>query len=129
MKIIVPINPVPASRPRVTRWGVYYGKKHTQYIKDTTKLIKQCKKPKNTPVKVEISFYIQIPKSKSESVKNKLHGQYHISTPDIDNLEKLILDILTNKGYWQDDSIIASLTATKKWTKDNPRTEITISDL
>jgi len=24
-------NPIPASRPRVARWGVYFGKKYTAY--------------------------------------------------------------------------------------------------
>jgi len=27
----LPLDPVPASRPRVTRWGVYYGKRYTEF--------------------------------------------------------------------------------------------------
>ena len=30
----IPVAPVPASRPKVARFGTYYSKRHQQYVKD-----------------------------------------------------------------------------------------------
>ncbi len=128
MKITIPLNPVPASRPRVTRWGVYYGKKHTQYNKDCKMLLKQCQKPKTTAQTVLLKFYIEIPKSKSKAFKNENNNEPHLQKPDIDNLAKLIIDILVDKNYFSDDNIIVKLVLEKFWTLENPRTEVIIKD-
>ena len=33
MQLIIPLNPVPASRPRVGRWGVHYAKTYATWMK------------------------------------------------------------------------------------------------
>ena len=38
----------------------------------------------------------------------------HINKPDVDNAAKLILDVMTDLGYWHDDCQISCLTV-QKW--------------
>ena len=44
---------------------------------------------------------------------DKQHGEYKTSKPDIDNMQKLLLDCMTKLKFWNDDSQIASLIAEK----------------
>ena len=36
------------------------------------------------------------------------NGQYKGTKPDLDNMEKLLLDCLTDLGFWEDDNKVAS---------------------
>ena len=130
-KIKLPINPVPASRPRVTRWGVYYGKAYTQFKKE----IQQWKEqntptlPKNAlsqPCKVHIGFYLPLPKNTSKKRKIELDGTYCDTKQDLDNLVKGVLDyVLGNSSpdkkdkkptFISDDKLVVELSCYKKWT-------------
>jgi len=42
-------------------------------------------------------------------------GEYKITKPDTDNLQKLLKDIMTHLGYWTDDAIVASEIIEKFW--------------
>ena len=33
-EFVINVNPVPASRPRVTKWGTYYGKNYERFRRD-----------------------------------------------------------------------------------------------
>ena len=37
MRLSIPLNPVPASRPRVSKWGTYYPKRYATWKKDALK--------------------------------------------------------------------------------------------
>ena len=122
--IKVNITPVPASRPRVTRYGVYYGKNHTQYIKDVAKQGFRCTpcKPK-TPLTglLSVKMVYHIPLAKNTSKKNKLEKnkkpcEKHV---DLDNLTKLFWDcVLVDGKIIADDSQIVSSSSKKIWTSD-----------
>ena len=73
---------------------------------------------------VECDFYFLIPPSR----KKLREGEWHCQRPDVDNLKKMALDALI-KLIYADDCIIATIKATKRWTKNNPRAEITIYEL
>lgn len=45
--------------------------------------------------------------------KNSLDGQYKATKPDIDNIQKLLLDVMSDLGYWVNDSRIASMIVEK----------------
>jgi len=88
------------------------------------------KKPFNEPLMVKFIFYMPRPKNHYGTGKNKdvlksSAPKFHTVKPDIDNLEKFLLDSL-NGIYWRDDSIISTLIARKIYTEDPPKTEITI---
>ena len=39
----------------------------------------------------------------------------HTSRPDLDNLEKNLLDVLTRLGFWADDSLVSDKRTSKRW--------------
>lgn len=55
-------------------------------------------------------------------------GEYKITKPDTDNLQKMLLDVCTDLGYWSDDSLIASLVV-EKFYANIPGIYVRIEDL
>ena len=124
MKLVFSIDPVPASRPRVTRWATYYSKPYTNFKEKMEKLLEKVPKTLiNCPLFAEITFYIQIAPSSSKKRKELLDGKFCVSNMDLDNLEKAIYDAL-NEHVYLDDKQVVRHTTQKIWVKDNPRIEI-----
>lgn len=44
-------------------------------------------------------------------------GEYRITKPDTDNLQKLLKDCMTMSGFWKDDALVASEIIEKFWTE------------
>ena len=44
-------------------------------------------------------------------------GEYRITKPDTDNLNKLLKDCMTAVGFWKDDAQVASEIAEKFWAE------------
>ena len=44
-------------------------------------------------------------------------GEYRITRPDTDNLQKLLKDCMTVAGFWKDDALVASEIAEKFWAE------------
>ena len=112
------INPVPASRPRVSRWSTYYPKKYTQFKKDMEALTGELDTtPCENLVCVSLQFMIKIPKSWSK--KKRLAGEntYCNNNSDIDNYIKAILDSL-NGVYFIDDRQVVEVFAIKKYSNE-----------
>jgi len=136
MKIIVPHVPVVASRPRVTKWSTYFKEPYNSYKKYLGNFFKEWILenhheifPQYVPLRVDISFYMPIPKSTSKKKTLVLQEEetFHTKAFDLDNAEKAILDGM-NKKIWYDDGQIARLSSEKVYS-GNPRTEITITEL
>lgn len=45
------------------------------------------------------------------------NGEYRITKPDTDNLQKLLKDCMTDSGFWQDDCLVASEIIEKFWAE------------
>lgn len=60
---------------------------------------------------IEVCLNIAFPKRACD-LKAK-HVVPHTTRPDLDNLSKMILDVLTKLGFWHDDSKVTSLYAHK----------------
>ena len=56
------------------------------------------------------------------------NGEYRITKPDTDNLQKLLKDCMTLCGFWTDDALVASEICEKFWA-DVPGIYIRIEDL
>ncbi len=56
------------------------------------------------------------------------NGDYRITKPDTDNLNKLLKDCMTKCGYWKDDALVASEICEKFWS-DIPGIYIRIEEL
>lgn len=85
-------------------------------------------KPVQGPVAVILTFFM--PRLKSHSNKKGLKPDApvnHTSTPDIDKLERAVLDALTSIA-WFDDKQVCDLHATKSYA-DIPGVQIEISFL
>ena len=44
-------------------------------------------------------------------------GEYRITKPDTDNLQKLLKDCMTATSFWKDDALVASEVIEKFWAK------------
>ena len=55
-------------------------------------------------------------------------GEYRITKPDTDNLQKLLKDCMTACGFWKDDALVASEICEKFWA-DIPGIYIRIEEL
>lgn len=42
-------------------------------------------------------------------------GEYKLTRPDTDNLQKLLKDCMTQSGFWKDDALVASEICEKFW--------------
>ena len=82
--------------------------------------------PLETPVVLDITFFMPIPKSTSGIKKRQmLNGIcYHMKRPDLDNLQKLALDCLNNLVI-KDDSQVVDI-RTRKIYAEKPGTLIRI---
>ena len=44
-------------------------------------------------------------------------GEYRITKPDTDNLQKLLKDCMTECGFWKDDALVCSEICEKFWAE------------
>ena len=115
MDLILPIAPMPCPRPRVALRGrvpvAYYPRDYTAWKNQVADLIASLLPeghvPFDWPVEVSITCVVERPKT------TKLpHPR-----PDADNYGKALMDAMTQAGVWKDDSQVARLEVTKRWTK------------
>ena len=55
-------------------------------------------------------------------------GEYRITKPDTDNLQKLLKDCMTTVGFWKDDALVCREISEKFWA-DIPGIYIRITEL
>lgn len=108
VKIKLHINPQPASRPRVTRWGTYHSKKYADWMKLAEELLPVATSTLDGPLIVKTDFHGKKPKTTKRS----------FPIGDIDNHEKAIWDVLTKKEYWVDDDLITRSCSSKQYAAD-----------
>lgn len=108
-KETIPVKPVPASRPKVTRYGTYYTKTYMDFRKEMYLYLSKIKKrfpPEDGEFKVEIKFICKKPK---KPTNNYPQG-------DVDNFLKGPLDAFTKQGmFWKDDVQVVELNGTKRY--------------
>jgi Holliday junction resolvase RusA-like endonuclease len=115
-------TPIPKKRPRVTRYSTHMPQNYLNYKDDvsTCYFEAQLKReiPKKMfllPIRIEIYFWMPIPKSSSKRVRKATEGRWCTKlTGDMDNLIGGVMDALNNVA-WADDSQIVSVTASKKY--------------
>lgn len=69
--------------------------------------------PLEGPIAVRLSYTLPFPKDTAARVA-AIAGR-HTAKPDVDNLAKLTLDVLTRLRWWQDDSQVVELRTTKDY--------------
>ncbi|WP_308779617.1 RusA family crossover junction endodeoxyribonuclease [uncultured Clostridium sp.] len=78
-------------------------------------------------IKAKIIAYYKIPKSYTKAKRLACNDNIILPTkkPDADNIAKIILDSL-NKIAFDDDSQIAELSVSKRWTEEQERVEFVL---
>jgi Holliday junction resolvase RusA-like endonuclease len=110
LKLRLPGDPVPAARPKVSRWGTYYPKTYRAFRTAMELVVRKLfagRQPMVGPLVVILNVFVRKPKS------SKL--LYPIG--DVDNYAKAYLDSL-NGHAWHDDKQVISLTVTKDFTDE-----------
>lgn len=113
--------PVATPRPRFNSYT-----KHTYDKPEHVKLKEGCKwqirsqyreKPLCCAVSVDITFFLPVPKNTSKpKTREMLNGKlHHIHKPDIDNLQKFVLDCL-NGLVIEDDRNVIEIRARKLYS-------------
>jgi Holliday junction resolvase RusA-like endonuclease len=105
LRLRIPVKPVPASRPRIPRYGKpYFPKTYKKWRDDAAKVLPQYNgTPIDYPVSVSVTF--AIPRSKTSKLV--------VPAGDGDNFEKALYDLLVRKEYLSDDKWIT----TARWRK------------
>ena len=117
IKIWIPIRPIPAPRPRVTRNGTYNDPKYTNYKKAISLVAKsKFKTPIDSAIFMKIELFFSIPKSWSKAKKEE--AKWHTSRPDADNLAKGIKDALNGIAY-VDDAQVCFMQVRKQYAQED----------
>ena len=128
MKVVLYVAPVPASRPRVTRWSTFFPKKYTAFKVAMTKLTENIIfTPTNKLIYVQVTFYVAMPKSWSKKKKLAKNGKFCDNNADIDNYIKAVLDSLEGVYYENDKQIV--MVRARKYYSETPRIEYTQDEL
>ncbi len=56
-------------------------------------------------------------------------GEWRITRPDTDNLQKLLKDCMTRTGFWKDDSQVCVEMISKRWVRTKPGIGIKVVSL
>jgi Holliday junction resolvase RusA-like endonuclease len=135
-------TPMPKPRPRFSKNGVYNPKETIFWsiliswawkkaLSERAKEKRPFKKPDRhrSACFVKIRYFFGRPKShyrtgKHSTVLKQTSPFFHNAKPDIDNLNKAVLDALTKCRAWPDDAIVTWIQADKHYGQ--PRCEIEI---
>jgi Holliday junction resolvase RusA-like endonuclease len=129
MRVSFTVNgePVPKARPRTVRKGgrtwSYTPKKVMNWeskVRDEAR--KHFNEPFNGPVALTLAFFLKRPKSRRKE-------NFVVTTPDMDNLEKAVLDGLSEIAYEDDKYVVVKNSVKKYVTTGIPRVEIVVSAL
>jgi len=124
----IDIAPVPASRPRVTRFSTYFPKKYTKFRNDLAVILSDKGYEKlEGLLYAQLDFYMQIPKSWSKKKKLAKEGRYADNNVDVDNLVKAVLDGCEGVFY-ENDNQIAMIRA-RKFYSINGRIQFELSPI
>jgi len=112
LELFLPVRPVPASRPRISRYGSYYTKTYTDFRREAYSYLKQVPNKFNDTsgrFKITLEIISYRPKKPSKSYPRG----------DNDNYEKSYYDSITYAGIaWDDDVQIVENITTKRYQEE-----------
>jgi len=121
----IPIHPVPKARPRTFTNKHGLSRTYTpKKTKDFEGLVRDWiaanhnKHPFEGPLKLELTFMMPVPKSYSKKSRNWCLSKFgtHTKKPDLDNLEKSVMDAAEGILYYNDSQICSKI-SNKVWAE------------
>ncbi len=120
-------DPIPKARARTVRKGgrtwSFTPKKVAEWERQVREeALKYFPEPMEGPVSLTLGFYLKRPKSRRKD-------NYCATTPDLDNLEKAVLDSLNGVAY-EDDRYVVVKSAAKLYTRrEEPKISVVVTSL
>ena len=128
-------KPIPLKRHRVTKHGRMYDPSHKDKKQIWLQIAKfKPRRPLAGDIMIKLMFTMPRPKNhyRTGKFKHLLKDnvpEYHSYTPDLDNMVKMICDVIQGKGRMIcDDSQICMLQAEKVWGFKG-KTEVVIEEI
>lgn len=106
VSIHLALEPVAASRPRVSKWGTFYAEPYKSFLVAAPEALHALELPM---LDGPVSVVVQVVCTKPRTSKLDMPRQ------DVDNFAKSVLDALTKAGAWLDDAQVARLTIEKRF--------------
>ena len=128
--LVIEGKPQPKERPRVYNGHGVTPPKTREYEKMVAWLWQmKCKAKLTGAVRMRCTFYLPIPPSWSKKKQEDARQGviYPTVRPDIDNLNKIIMDALNEVAYLDDKQVVAVIS--EKRYSDRPRTEVVLEEL
>jgi Holliday junction resolvase RusA-like endonuclease len=121
-------DPVPKARPRTVRKGGRTWSYTPKRVTAWEKLVKEeagkhFDEPFDCPVALTLGFYLSRPKSRRKD-------NFVTTTPDLDNLEKALLDGLNEVAY-SDDRLVVVKNSAKMYVRpgETPRVSVVVAPI
>lgn len=81
-------------------------------------MLRRPDQPIDGPIRLHVTWLFP--------TKSHKEGEWRITRPDTDNLQKLLKDCMTETGYWHDDSQVCVECVGKLWTRSRPGIQIKV---
>lgn len=132
MNFFLPMHP-PRTTAQQKRVGVTATGKQVRYegdnLKDAHAKLRaylaphRPVKPVEGPVRLVVKWLYP-----DKSCAHK-HGEYKVTRPDTDNLQKMLKDVMTECHYWKDDAQVCSEIVEKFWVRERPGIYVEVHEL
>ena len=120
IEFFLPMKKVPTTTHQMKKVGVRNGKPffyESSELKNTRAML-MAHLGQHTPETMIVGQPIRLTtKWCFGMTKGKANGQYKITKPDTDNLQKLLKDCMTELKFWKDDALVASEIVEKFWAE------------
>ena len=118
----LPIRPRPKQRPRFSMGHTYTPKETQDYEKTIRNMVSaEMTEQYKEWAFVQMRFYYALPQSAPKKKRQmvEIAPLMHTKRPDVDNLQKSVMDAL-NGVLWEDDAIVFAVVAQKHYdTRDH----------
>ena len=128
-------RPKGKGRPRFNKSGRAYTPKATREYEKAVReaamkaaaALQWLKPDKEVPLEVSVTAYFPVPKSWRKADREAAYAGdlYPVSKPDIDNVEKLVLDALNGIAY-HDDCRIVSVSGRKRYAGEDEEPHVLV---
>ena len=123
----IPSKPVPQARARVMKGGWTFDPNKDKKNWFRLQVRERISSPFKGAVRIDLEFFMPIPRSTPKKRLESLKTSPHIKKPDLDNLVKFSMDGMSEIAF-VDDRQVCEIHATKKYG-ENPGTLISVKEL